>query len=459
MQFIARDEELRRLERKLSSDRSENILIYGRRRVGKSELVREAIRRTECVTVQYVGIKAPLQQNVQGLSTAVAEAFQEPWVRFANLQDVLLYVYQKAQKQRVILFLDEYPFFRNDDEAVDSALQVAIDSYQHDACLKLILCGSYMDTMQKIIEGGAPLFGRFAEIMQLRPMDYYDAAKFYPNRTDEEKVFLYSIFGGMPFYLSLLDDTLSPEDNVAELLLREGSILENEVRLQVTAELSKEENANVVLDAIAAGATKYADISQHFPGKNNSKMNYALNKLIGMGLVAKGSPINKVTDNKKQRYTITDNLLDFYYTYLFREGAARGALTAQQFYDRIRELVETQYVPRKFEQITQEYLLRQNRTNKIDPPFFAIGRFLYHDKEKHANGEFDVVTADERGYIAYECKYRQEPVSMATVRREEWQARELGLNFYRYGFVSRSGFTDDVDPEKYILLTLADLYA
>ena len=458
--FLARTAELSRLQQKLASPRSESILVYGRRRVGKSALIQEALKAGNCHIIQFVCRKASFTHNLQGLAQAAAKSFGENYLSFDNLEHLLTYIYSKARQEKTVLFIDEYPFLRGDDASIDSEFQIAIDQWQHDTSLKLILCGSHMDVMLKIIEGSAPLFGRFTEIMKIEPFDYYDAAKFYPERTDEEKVWLYSIFGGIPFYLNLLEPDLSPVENLVRLLLPEGSILENEIRLQLTSELSKEENANLVLDRIASGITKYADLNRNFPGESGSRVRYTLEKLIGMGLIEKTSPLNAPADHKKQRYSIRDNLLDFYYGYLFREATARSALHPLQFYKKVlMERMERDYVPRKFEQITKEYLLRQNRAGQIEPPFLGIGRFIYHDKQKRKNGEFDVVTIDEHGYTAYECKYRQEPITMGTVNKELWQAQELGLNFHQFGFASRSGFTPDIDRKKYRLISLQDMYA
>ena len=190
MQFVGRQGELEKLRRKLESDRSENILIYGRRRVGKSELIREALKDADGIVIPYVCRKAPFAQNFSGLAQAVTHAFDESYVTFQNLAGLLSYVFHRASQQKVILFIDEYPFLREDDPSVDSEFQIAIDQYQHDTCLKLILCGSYMDTMQKLVESSAPLFGRFSEIMKVQPFDYYDAAKFFPERTNEDRFFL-----------------------------------------------------------------------------------------------------------------------------------------------------------------------------------------------------------------------------------------------------------------------------
>lgn len=458
MEFIGREKELIQIKEKLNSDRSEALLVYGRRRVGKSELIKEALKDIECPVIHYVCRKSSLKQNLAGLSRAVIKAFNEPFINFESLDQLLEYTYSKATQQKVVLFIDEYPFLREDDKGIDSEFQIAIDEYQHRACLKLILCGSYMEIMQNLVDGRAPLFGRFTEILKLKPFDYYDAAKFFPGKSDEEKLTLYSVFGGIPFYLTQIDNTLSPADNIIKLIIPEGSLLESEIRLQLTAELSKEENANYVLEKIANGIGRYSDIARDFSG-SSGKLSHTLGKLEGMGLIEKDSPINATSNKRQHRYVICDNLLDFYYSFLFRDTTERSSMPPRDYFKSdVEPLLYKQYIPRKFELAAKEYLLRHNRAGKINPPFSAIGRYVYNDKAEHQNGEFDIVTKDKNGLISYECKYRKEPVGMKVVHEEEWQVKKLGLDFYGFGFFSRNGFEKDVDGEKYHLISLPDMY-
>ncbi len=457
MKFIGREKELAAIKQKLGNERSECVLLYGRRRVGKSALIKEALRQVDATIIHYVCLKANFSHNMAGLSQAVAEAFDEP-VQFSQLNKLLEYVYKKARNQKVVLVIDEYPFLRDDDEAVDSELQIAVDTWQHETCLKLILCGSYVEVMKKIIEGGAPLFGRFSEVMRLQPFDYYDTARFFPSKTPEENMELYSIFGGIPFYLVQIDESLTVEENAKRLLIPEGSLLEGEIRLQLKAELSKEENANLVLEKIANGIGKYSDIANSFQGSSGN-ISPILNKLAGMGLIEKDSPMNAPSSKKQHRYVICDNLLDFYYSYLFKETSARSIMSPDDFWNsKIKEKLSVEYLPRKFEQIAKEYLIRENRAGHIEPPFSSIGRYIYHNKENRKNGEFDVVTEDEIGFTAYECKYKKERIGMEAVNEEKWQAENLGLKFYRFGFFSKCGFSDEIDKEKYTLITLHDMY-
>lgn len=458
MQFIGRQRELKIIKDRLNSNSSESLLIYGRRRVGKSELIKESLKDAGVPVIHYVCRKSSFGQNMSDLSQAAAKAFNEPFIRFEKINQLLEYAYSKAVKQKIVLFIDEYPFLRGDDEGIDSEFQIAIDEWQHKSCLKLILCGSYVETMQKLVDSRAPLFGRFTEILKLKPFDYYDTAKFFPDKTCEEKLLIYSVFGGVPFYLMQLDDRLSPVENIQKLLIPEGSMLESEIRLQLTAELSKEENANFVLEKIANGVGRYSDISRDFSG-SSGKLSHTLGKLEGMGLIEKDSPINARANRRQQRYVICDNLLDFYYSFLFRETTARSAMSPEVFFkSKIESLFNINYIPRKFELVAKEYLIRQNLSGKITPPFSDIGRYVYNDKLKRKKGEFDVVTQDENGMISYECKYRQEPIGMKVVHEEEWQAKELEINFYRFGFFSRSGFDENIDGERYHLISLVDMY-
>lgn len=130
MQFIGREYELARIQEKLCNDRTECMLIYGRRRVGKSELVKEALKGLEATVIRYVCRKAPFAQNLAGLSKAVSQAFADKFVNFTQLADLLEYVCHKASQQKVVLFIDEYPFLRGDAEAIDSEFQIAIDTWQ-----------------------------------------------------------------------------------------------------------------------------------------------------------------------------------------------------------------------------------------------------------------------------------------------------------------------------------------
>ena len=131
----------------------------------------------------------------------------------------------------------------------------------------------------------------------------------------------------------------------------------------------------------------------------------------------------------------------------------------EDFYDRyIAEDFETKYVPGIFEDVSTQYLIRKNRSRLMETPFDLIGKYYYDDPATKTNGEFDIVTHDPNGFISYEVKFRSDPVDNSLIEEEIRQVEMTGLNCYRYGFISRSGFTLDVKRDDLILIDLSEMY-
>ena len=170
-------------------------------------------------------------------------------------------------------------------------------------------------------------------------------------------------------------------------------------------------------------------------------------------------PINSKGNRKRTFYSIGDNLLHFYYRYVFRHVAERNIMDAADFFDEFvkKDLAET-YLPKKFEELAAEAIARLSRLHRITPPVHEIGTYWFDDARTKTNRQFDVVTKDRDGYTAYECKFTNQPVGKRTIAEEEAQIAGLDIDFYRLGFVSKRGFADDVDAGRHVLLTLEDLY-
>ena len=266
------------------------------------------------------------------------------------------------------------------------------------------------------------------------------------------------MFGGIPYYNRLVDPALSVRENIQELISAPGARLENEVSMYLKSEISKITNANEVFEALSKGFSKYSDLLSQSHVSSGPTLVDVLEKLMRMEVVEKQAPINDADNRRKSGYFIVDNLSLFYYRYIFRFLSQRNVLDEDVFYDRyINEDFETQYVPRIFENICKQYLIRQNRAGKIEPPFDKIGKYYYDDPKTRSNGEFDTVTEDPLGYIFYESKFRREPVSLAMIHEEIKQVQTTGLNCYKYGFFSRSGFQCE-PTDHMIFIHLDDLY-
>ena len=358
----------------------------------------------------------------------------------------------------MILVLDEYPYLREVVQGMDSVLQALVDRYRDTSVLKLILCGSYVDVMKSLLLRENPLYGRVDRTIDLKPMDYYESALFYPTFSDEDKVRLYSVFGGIPYYNRLVNLQLSVRENIIELIASPDARLENEVSMYLKSEISKINNANEVFEALARGFSKYSDLLSQSHVSSSPALADVLEKLIRMEVVKKEAPINDVNNKRKAGYIITDNLSLFYYRYVFRYSSQMNVMDSDVFYDRyIRDDFEKQYVPRQFEEICRQYLIRQNRAGKLPIPFDRIGKYYSDDPQTRTNGEFDIVTEDPNGYVFYEAKFRSEPLTQSMIQQEIEQVKRTGMNCYRYAFISRSGF-DAQEDEGVELISLEKLY-
>ena len=442
----------------------EALLLYGRRRIGKSELIKHSLQYFKGKKIYYECKQTSEKNNVESLSALLSDAFDFPPISFQSLEEILRFLFRRAEKEDILLVIDEYSYLSDVLKGMDSILQSIIDEFKEKSRLKLILCGSYVDTMQKLIEKENPLFGRFSYIMKLQEMNYYDSRQFYPTFSNEDKVRLYSVFGGIPYYNRLIDEHKTVRENILSLIASPGARLENEVLMYLKSEISKIINANEVFETMAKGFSRFNDILSQSHVSSGPSLVDTLDKLIRMELIEKEAPINEEDNRKKAGYFISDNMSLFYYRYIFRYSSQMNILPPEVFFTRfIQNDFENAYVPKRFERIAKQYLLLQNRRGKKEEAFERIGKYYYNLPKEKRNGEFDIVTLDPKGYIFYEVKFQSKPLSLKQIEKEIAQVEATELRCYRYGFISRSGFEEAVHAEykkrkELLLLPLEELF-
>lgn len=458
MAFWGRTTEQKKIQSFLAKEQQETLLLYGRRRVGKSELIKECLRHSPIKSIYYECKQTTEMNNVESLATLISEAFGFPPLAFKSIEEVLDFFFKQAQSTNLVLVLDEYPYLREAVKGMDSILQALIDTYQNTSKLKLILCGSYVDTMRSLLLVHNPLYGRVSLTIDLKPMNYRESALFYSSFSDEDKVRLYSVFGGIPYYNRLIDPQKTVQENIIELIASPGARLESEVSLYLKSELAKISNANEVFETLARGFYRYSDILAQSHISSGPTLIDVLERLMKMEMVSKSAPINDERNKKKTGYYICDNLSLFYYKYIFRYMSQMSVMQPEIFYERyIAKDFETAHVPRLFEDVCRQYLIEQNQKVKLSEPFEKIGRYYYDDPVHKRNGEFDIVTESMKGYAFYEAKFRKAPLTQAMLEEEIEQVRRTNLPCYQYGFFSRSGF-EDIHLDHVQLITLEDLY-
>lgn len=456
--FYGREKQKKQIHNILKKNSQMVALIYGRRRIGKSELIKQCLFESAAESIYYECKQTTETNNVESISELLSERLGFSGLGFSGIEAVLKFAFEQAKEKDLILVLDEYPYLRECVKGLDSILQSLIDGYRNQSKLKLIVCGTYVETMRALLGGQNPLYGRVDLTIELKAMDYYESALFYRSFSDEDKVRLYSVFGGVPYYNRLIDNSKSVRENIIELIASSGARLENEVSIYLNSEISKINNANAVFETLAKGFSKYKDILDQSHVSSAPTLVDVLDKLMRMDIVKKESPINDENNKRKAGYYICDNLSLFYYKYIYRNASRMQVMNPDVFYDRyIEEDFETQHVPKIFEDICRQYLIHLNQAGEIPKPFDKIGKYYYNNAGNKTNGEFDIVTHDDNGYIFYEAKFREKPLDEKMMEQEITQVNEAGLSCYKYGFFSRAGFSAPLQ-ENVIGIELKELY-
>lgn len=453
LQFYGRNKELNNIYEVLDNDKQQNILVYGRRRIGKSFLIRKALEKyKDKKVIIYQCKNISVETTLEQLSKIIRDIFNNKFISFTNIEDLFEFLFSQ---NNLILFLDEYTFLEERVVGLDSIIQQKIDEYKYLSNMKLIISGSAIDLMKSIIEYNNPLYGRFNLVIDLKEHNYLESSLYYKDFNNEDKVWLYSLFGGEPYYNSLIDSNKSILDNIIDLAIKENSPLEMNILASIKNEISKISCANEVLNAIAIGKKKNNDIA-NFAHVDSATMNNAIKKLISLDIIIKIKPINSNSD-RKSLYYIKSNPIRFYYKYIYMNIENRDALGPINFFNTyILEDFKTKFIPNVYEDIAKQYLILRNRLGLNVSIFNKIGTYIYDDPKKKKNGQFDVVTIDNNGYIFYEVKFIKDIIGEKILNEEIEQLNNLNINYYKLGFISKNG--SSLDKDKYILYDINDLY-
>lgn len=447
MRFIGRERELAELRKELNRKGKGAILIYGKRRIGKSTLISEALKDFEGIVIDHLCIKSTFEGNLDMLYRSVARTLGMPMLAFEQFFD--LFTFLGEQKKEIVLVMDEYPYLKESRKKneVDSYMQSIIDRLPEN--VKLILCGSYISIMKELLEEGNPLFGRFSLVMDIKEFDYYDASRFYSRADVRTKIERYAVFGGSPYVLSNLDGDAAIEDIIIEKLIPETSILRTYIESVALQEIRKSYDVRI-LERIGNGRKKYSEIASSLNSIENGYLDKQLKELLSMDTIQKEFPINKPGDKKKQFYSIRDNLMRFYFSFIFGNQAAINNIGERSFYRNYVMPAQTSFISLRFEEIVRQYFMRLARDGK-DNSIIDIGTYWYDDPTTKTNGQFDCVLKTKSGYDFYECKFYEKAMSRKECDDEAEQLQKIpDIKPERIGFVSSSGFSFKGGPYKLI---------
>jgi uncharacterized protein len=458
MKFIGREEETRTIENILKKKGYQGCLIYGRRRIGKTELVKHCLMNKNVLFIMYQCKESSEQDNTYQLTKLLKQILGIEYISFEHFMDAIRFVFEYSKNKEVYFVLDEYPYIRQTIDGCDSKLQEIIDSSAMNSNIKFFLLGSSISIMEEIQSHDNPLYMRFTSQILLRQMDYYDSSLFYPSFSLEDKVRLYTAFGGVPYYNAQIDENITVKENIIQMISGHFSSLKDFIEIYLKSELRKINSANAVFETIALGAFRFKDIFQASHIESTAMLSNVLQKLIQMDLIEYITPINDKTNKHKGGYRISDFCAKFYYNFIYRNESAHNILDDLVFYEKfINEGFEKSSVPHAFEQIAKQYLIRENKKGNLSPELLDIGTYWYDNPKEKKNGQFDVVGKCKDGYVFYECKYTNAKITDNIINEEIKEVSMTNLKPIKYGFFSKSGF-DVNDKYSYLLYTLEDLY-
>ena len=461
--FYCREAELRTMNNRYKKDRFECIVIYGRRRVGKTALINEFCKGKP--TVYFSALNASSKENLEALSKAIytcqnPDSTSTPTYR--SYEDALEAITGMAMEKRLVFVIDEYPYLAKAEKSISSRLQHIIDHSWQDSRIYLILCGSSMSFMEYQVLGyESPLYGRRTAQFKIQALTYREITEFHPELKAADQALLYGVTGGIPHYINKLDVESNLDEALLENLFSTSSYLFEEPENLLKQELREPAIYNSVISAIAAGASHSNEISTKVGVESGVCAKY-LKVLLDLGILKKETPITEKS-GKKTIYVIDDNFFRFWYRFVPRNMSVISAGRMRLVYEQAVKRFYPDYMGLVFEKMCQEYLLRYAK----DLPILLsnVGQWWGTDSKTRKEVQIDIVgvPVDGNEYLIGSCKYRNEKIGieeLELLRRYAAVFRKNGI--FHYFIFSKGGFTQALlEAEmqgEVTLLTLEDLY-
>lgn len=470
--FIGRKRELASLKEFYDRDGIGMTVIYGRRRIGKSTLIAEFVRDKK--NIFYTATKVGKARNLELFSRQVTDLFM-PGVEnisFHTAEAVFDFIDKNIGNDKVVLVIDELPYWAERDEALLSIMQKYIDTVWNDKNLKIILCGSALSFMEKkVLSEKSPLFGRRDSQIRLEAFNYLDAAKFVPDYSCEDKAICYGITGGVARYLSMIDPSKSIDENIARLFFRTDGYLYDETRNLLTQEFTDIAIVNNIIEQIASGENTLNTIAGKI-GEKEPTVLYSLDKLTNVGLVEKKKCITDEKNKKKTQYVLKDYMFKFWYEFIPKATSVIEMGQGEFYYQKAVKPVLHSFMGAVFEDMCRYYTLKQGIAGEYGCFLTSVGSWWGTENITDENGniraqsaDIDVVAISEidKKAVIGECKFKNEKIDKGIYETLTRRGKLIAAKYKvsKYIFFSLSGYTDwfkDLRDEDVLLLTLDSLY-
>lgn len=444
--FIDREIELKFLNERWQSSNSQLIIIYGKRRIGKTELIKEFIKNKS--SIYFICDRTTEKENLKNLGRIAGRKFNNlilvengfnDWYQFFNFL-------KGSLKERIVIAIDEFPYLYSSNTAISSIFQKGWDENLKDLPIFLIICGSSVSMMLKeTIYNSAPLYGRKTGQIFLKPLGFYDAWKFFPKLDFSRFLNIFSICGGIPLYLEQFSPAKSLTENLTTNVFNKNSILYNEGEILLSEELSELRIYFAILKALALGKTKFGEII-NYTGLSKTSIHKYLYVLEELQLVSKEIPVTeeKPEKSRKGHYKIRDPFFNFWFKFVlpFKSEIEIGYLNEVfKYFNTQFDLAVTTVYQNLCQEILRVKLKECFRFNKIGRWWDVISKVQY---------EIDLVALDEdNNQILFgESKWSNKKIGINIFKELKEKSRFVNWNINnrkeKYILFSKSGFTDEI---------------
>lgn len=433
--FVNREKELQLLEDEYTEESFRFSILYGRRRVGKTTLLKKYIEQKEAiyflVTLENENI---ILERFQAI---VADFFDDDFLRelqFQDIKQIFKYIASKKLKRKLIIIIDEFQYLTKINNSIPSQFQLIVDEIVASSNIHLILCGSIISMMyEQTLSYNSPLYGRRTSAIKLEALKFNYIEKFFTHKTQNELIELYGVLYGVPKYLEMFKDTDNIFNSIEKNILSTDAYLFDEPRYILQNEVNEPITYFTILEAIAHGEHKIGHIASRL-GKNVQNITSFISKLIELDIIYKDIPITEENPakSKKGLYFIKDNFFRFWFLYVLPYKSQLELGNTQYVLNKIKENFSG-YIAKTYEDLAIAYTLKKYELLKC-------GRWW------SKTDEIDVVGVGEDYLIVGECKYSNKKVGVDILYSLTEKAKKIDskLPVKKYLLFSKSGFTEDL---------------
>ena len=449
MRFIGRKNELHTLNTEYNRN-SSFVVIYGRRRVGKTTLIKEFLKNK--TAFYYLATEELESQSMKRLANVIARTTKNTLlqkIEFTDWLDLFQLIADYKPEEKKVLVIDEFPYLVRTNSAFPSILQNAWDEFLKDSNVMLILSGSLIGMMQKhALSYDSPLYGRRTAQMRLTPLPFTSIYE-TQNLPFEQAVEQFSLTGGVPKYLEFFEDGRPLEEQLKDAVFSKNGFLYEEPNFLLKSEFLTSVNYFSIIKTIADGNHKLGKIASAL-GQESSSLTPYLSTLSELGFIEKRTPITEKNPEKSRKglYFIADNFLRFWFCYVYPYKSELELDNMQIVLDEIHKDFKEKFVAFAYEDICKDIFAKLCSNNAISFVPSRIGSYWLNDYD--GDTEINVMSVDHQNkqVFAGECKYHTKPVDASVyfaLKEKVDNAAEIRKSFPKYnviyGLFSKSGFT------------------